>query len=150
MPLNARGLGEPGLHLVPNQASPVSPHDESQAGHFLVRPFVTIILSRMIVRVRKSGSPSPQANVAQKSSPFTGNFRRWPCPSRKPAARLRPAFVQRSFNPRAGIHCCPIRFAAMRPVRACRHRCCLIPLIPGALRRDTQRTKFVLRWWQFD
>lgn len=31
-PLNARRLGEPGVHLVPNQASPIFPHDESQAG----------------------------------------------------------------------------------------------------------------------
>ena len=79
-PLSARRPGEPGLHLVPNQASPVFPHDELRAAKWLVRPFVTIILSWMIVRVRKSGSPFPQAKVVENSSPRTSKFRRSPCP----------------------------------------------------------------------
>lgn len=80
-PLNARRLGEPGLHLVPSQASPVFQYDESRAGQCLVRPFVTIILNGMIVRVGKSGSPFPTGNVAENSSPYTGKFRRSPCPA---------------------------------------------------------------------
>lgn len=104
-PLSARRPGEPGLHLVPNQASPVFPHDESRAAKWLVRPFVTIILSWMIVRVRKSGSPFPQANVVENSSPRTSKFRRSPCPALP--------FLANRFNPRAGTHCCPVMFATM-------------------------------------